>query len=78
MNANIFAPGPTLRTVRSAKGELRTVPDGWSLVLPGDAALTSRVKAAGEHWIVQEKKGRRVFSGAYGHLLRPLTGFGKN
>lgn len=62
MNANIFAPGPTPRTVRSAKGELRTVPDGWSLVPPGDAALTRRVKAAGEHWIVQEKKGRRVFS----------------
>src|SRR5262249_30425168 len=29
---------------------------------PGDAALTRRVKAAGEHWVVQEKKGRKVFS----------------
>ena len=29
---------------------------------PGDAALTRRVKQAGEHWIVQEKKGRKVFS----------------
>jgi hypothetical protein len=62
MNANIFAPGPTPRTVQSAKGESRTVPDGWNLVPPGDAALTRRVKSAGEHWIVQEKKGRRVFS----------------
>jgi hypothetical protein len=39
-----------------------TAPDGWVLLLPGDAALTRRVKAAGEHWVVQEKKGRKVFS----------------
>jgi hypothetical protein len=31
-------------------------------LLPGDAALTRRVKEAGDHWIVQEKKGRKVFS----------------
>ena len=24
--------------------------------------LTRRVKAAGEHWVVQEKKGRKIFS----------------
>lgn len=29
---------------------------------PGDAALTRRVKAAGDHWVVQEKKGRKIFS----------------
>ena len=29
---------------------------------PGDAALTRRVKEAGDHWIVQEKRGRMVFS----------------
>ena len=29
---------------------------------PGDAALTRRVKEAGDHWVVQEKKGRKVFS----------------
>jgi len=34
----------------------------WVLLLPRDAALTRRVKAAGEHWVVQEKKGRKVFS----------------
>jgi hypothetical protein len=28
----------------------------------GDAVLTRRVKAAGEHWVVQEKKGRKTFS----------------
>src|SRR5262249_57757923 len=39
-----------------------TAPEGWLLLPPGDAALTRRVKAAGDHWTVQEKKGRKVFS----------------
>lgn len=59
---NMFVPGPTPNTVKAADGKLLTVPAGWILLLPGDAALTRRVKAAGDHWIVQEKKGRRVFS----------------
>lgn len=62
MTNNIFAPGPTPNTVRSADGNVLTAPDGWVLLPPGDAALTRRVKAAGEHWVVQEKKGRKVFS----------------
>jgi hypothetical protein len=37
-------------------------PDGWALLPPGDAALTRRVKEAGDHWAVQEKKGRKTFS----------------
>ena len=57
-----FNPGPTPSTVRSADGRILTVPDGWTLLLPGDAALTRRVKAAGDHWVVQEKKGRKTFS----------------
>jgi hypothetical protein len=57
-----FTPGPTPNSVRSADGELLTVPNGWMLLPPGDAALTRRVKAAGEHWVVAEKKGRRVFT----------------
>jgi hypothetical protein len=32
------------------------------LLPPGDAALTRRVKAAGDFWLVQEKVGRRLFS----------------
>ena len=36
---------------------------GWELLPPGDAALTRRVKAGGPSWTVQEKKGRRTFSG---------------
>ena len=60
--ANFFTPGPTPNSVRSADGKVLTVPDGWVLLPPGDAALTRRVKAAGGHWIIQEKKGRKVFS----------------
>lgn len=59
---NLFSPGPTERTVRSAQGEVLAAPDDWELLPPGDAGLTRRVKAAGEHWTVQEKKGRRTFS----------------
>jgi hypothetical protein len=57
-----FTPGPSPNTVKAASGEVLAVPTGWTLLLPGDAALTRRVKAAGEHWIVAEKKGRKVFS----------------
>jgi hypothetical protein len=39
-----------------------TAPEGWVLLSPGDAALTRRVKAAGDHWLVQEKRGRKIFS----------------
>jgi len=62
MNETTYAPGPTPRTVRSPDGRVLTAPEGWSLLPPGDAALTRRVKAAGDHWVVQEKKGRRVFT----------------
>jgi hypothetical protein len=60
--AQTFAPGPTPNTVRSAAGVVLAAPAGWTLLAPGDAALTRRVKAAGEHWVVAEKKGRKVFS----------------
>lgn len=59
---NTFTPGPTPNTVRAADGKVLTVPDGWILLPPGDAALTRRVKAAGDHWVAQEKKGRKIFS----------------
>jgi len=57
-----FTPGPTPSTVRASDGRVLTVPDGWALLPPGDAALTRRVKEAGDHWVVQERKGRKVFS----------------
>lgn len=59
---NTVTPGPTKNTVRTAKGKVVTVPAGWILLRPGDAALTRRVKAAGAHWVVAEKKGSRVVS----------------
>lgn len=62
MSDNIFSPGPTPDSVKAADGTIHTVPAGWALLPPGDAGLTRRVKAAGEFWIVQEKKGRRTFS----------------
>jgi hypothetical protein len=62
MNDQAFTPGPTPRTVRAADGSVLTVPEGWALLPPGDAGLTRRVKAAGDHWVVQEKVGRRTFS----------------
>jgi hypothetical protein len=56
------APGPSPRTVRTAAGAVVAVPVGWVLLPPGDPGLTRRVKAAGDHWVVQEKHGRRMFS----------------
>lgn len=62
MSDATFGPGPRPDSVRSADGTVLSVPAGWVLLAPGDAALTRRVKAAGDHWVVQEKKGRRTFS----------------
>jgi hypothetical protein len=59
---NTFMPSLTPNTVRTTDGQIVKVPDGWMLLPPGDAALTRRVKGAGDHWVVQEKKGRKVFS----------------
>lgn len=60
--SSTFSPGPTPNMVRSADGKVLTPPKDWILVPPGDAALTRRLKAAGDHWVVQEKKGRKIFS----------------
>jgi hypothetical protein len=57
-----FSPGPNAATVRTPDGKVLTPPADWALLPPGDAALTRRVKAAGDHWVVQEKKGRKLFS----------------
>ncbi len=62
MDVPIYLPGPTPNTVRSADGTILSVPEGWALLPPGDAGLTRRVKATGDHWVVQEKVGRRMFS----------------
>src|SRR5262245_61175264 len=57
-----FTPGPIPNAVRAADGTVLAAPEGWILLPPGDPGLTRRVKAAGDHWVVQEKQGRRVFS----------------
>lgn len=58
----VVSPGPKPGTVLSSGGAFLHIPEGWSLLEPGDAALTRRVKAAGPSWTVQEKHGRRTFS----------------
>ena len=62
MAGSVYSPGSSDATVRSASGAEVRVPAGWILVPPGDAALTRRIKEAGDHWIVQERRGRKVFS----------------
>ena len=57
-----YSPGSQPNSVRSPDGKAVTIPAGWVLLPPGDAALTRRVKAAGDHFVVAEKKGRKVFS----------------
>ncbi len=61
-NTEIVSPGPSPRIVCLPSGEQAEVPQDWSLLPPGDAGLTRRVKAAGPSWAVQEKRGRKVFS----------------
>ena len=60
--SRIVAPGANDRSVCTAAGEILDPPADWSLLPPGDAALTRRVKAAGPTWTVQRKRGRKVFS----------------
>ena len=55
-------PGPQPNTVHLPDGSVAHAPSHWELLPPGDAALTRRVKAAGDHWVVEKKKGRRTFS----------------
>jgi hypothetical protein len=62
MGIQTYSPGPTPNSVRAADGRVLTVPGGWVLLPPGDSALTRRVKTAGEHFVVREKWGRKVFS----------------
>jgi hypothetical protein len=48
--------------VFTTQGELKSVPEGWALLPPGDAALSRRIKQDGPTWTVKEKKGRKEFS----------------
>jgi hypothetical protein len=55
-------PGRTARTVQTETGEELTPPADWTLLPPGDGALTKLVKARGPTWLVQVRVGRRVMS----------------
>lgn len=45
-----------------ADGAVLAVPAGWSLLPPGEAALSRRVKEDGPSWTMLEMKGRKRFS----------------
>ena len=45
-----------------ADGSVLAIPVGWSLLVPGDAALSRRIKEDGPSWTVIEVKGRKRFS----------------
>ncbi len=62
MEVRVVRPGRQAGEVISDGGEVKRVPHNWALLLPGDAALTRRVKRAGPHWQMQEKRGRKLFS----------------
>ena len=58
----VVSPGSRPGLVRLPSGEEASPPADWTLLPPGDAALTRRVKAAGPTWTVEEKRGRKRFS----------------
>jgi len=58
----VVAPGKTDGTVIAESGTTLTIPLTWSLLKPGDAGATRRVKAAGPSWTVKAKRGRRIIS----------------
>jgi hypothetical protein len=55
-------PAPVARHVLDERGALEPVPDDWSLLPPGDPALSRRIKQDGPTLTVIEMKGRKRFS----------------
>ena len=55
-------PAPLARHVLNERGALERVPEDWSLLPPGDAALSRRIKQDGPSMTVIEMKGRKRFS----------------
>ena len=62
MAGAVYLPGPDAGSVRCPRGTVLRPPADWELLPPGDPGLTRRVKAAGDHWLVEEKVGRKRFS----------------
>jgi hypothetical protein len=52
-----LAPTADDRVFLDEKGARHSPPVDWSCLPPGDAGLTRRVKAAGDSWVVVEKRG---------------------
>lgn len=55
-------PSKNSREVITAEGKILRVPDDWDLLMPGDAALSRRIKKDGPTWTMFEMKGRKKFS----------------
>jgi hypothetical protein len=55
-------PGPTQRQVVNEYGIVESIPHGWDLLPPGDAALSRRIKLDGPSVTVIELRGRKRFS----------------
>lgn len=58
----IVRPGRKERTVLTDAGEQLSVPDGWTLLPPGDGPLTKLVKGRGPTWLVRVKFRNRFIS----------------
>ncbi len=55
-------PAGKSRQVVTGEGRTLEVPDDWDLLMPGDAALSRRIKKDGPTWTMYEMKGRKKFS----------------
>ena len=44
------------------KGNLLKIPQNWTLLPPGDPALSRRIKKAHHTWVIKEPKGKKLFS----------------
>lgn len=55
-------PSRIAGTVLLESGQRLTPPEDWAFLPAGDAAVTRSVKAKGETWVVQVRKGKRMIS----------------
>jgi len=60
-NIRIVSPGAG-NTLRDEYGNSVVPPNGWAFLPSGDAGITRKVKAGGEYWKVEFKKGRYTMS----------------
>lgn len=58
----IVRQGKTADIIYSESGERLVIPEKWSFLKAGDAAVTRSIKGKGTTWVVQERRGRRVIS----------------